>query len=106
MTPLSQGGKDTDLSLSTTGSGSSQPQITGSSSSGVLPETVTEPVERLRDLVTPQGPDLDGPLSPDGHFIRSGVSTISHEEGKRMVAIKFSVRERDLAGAVSDAQPP
>ena len=100
----SQGDKDSDTSLSTTGSGRSQPQITGSSRAGVLPESITAPVERLRDLVTPQGADLDGPLSPDGHFVRSGVSTISHEEGKRMVAIKFSVRERDLASAVSDAQ--
>ncbi len=99
-----QSGKDTGAALSTTGFTGAQPDITGSSRGGILPETMTQPVERLRDLVTPQGTDLDGPLSADGQFVRSGVSTISHEEGKRMVAIKFSVRDRDLAGAVSDAQ--
>jgi heavy metal efflux system protein len=67
-------------------------------------ETLTAPVERLRDLVTPQGLDPDGPLSPDGQFVRSGASMISREEGQRLVAIKFSVRERDLAGAVGEAQ--
>lgn len=100
----SQASKEGGAALSTTGSSSSQPQITGSSRSGALPETMTEPIERLRDLVTPLGIDPDGPLSPDGNFVRSGVSTVSREEGKRLVAIKFSVRDRDLAGAVGDAQ--
>jgi len=90
--------------LTTAGSSSAQPTITGSSRSGAPPETMTAPVERLRDLVTPQGIDADAPLSPDGSFVRSGVSMISRDEGQRLVAIKFSVRDRDLAGAVSDAQ--
>lgn len=91
-------------SLSATGSSTELPGITGSSNIAPPPETMTAPIERLRDLVTPQGIDPDGPLSPDGQFVRSGVSMVSREEGQRLVAIKFSVRDRDLAGAVRDAQ--
>ena len=100
-TPFSGGGGSL---LSATGSTSSLPTVTGSSRSGAPSEFLTAPVERIRDLVTPQSLDPDGPLSPDGQFVRSGASMISREEGKRLVAIKFSVRDRDLAGAVGDAQ--
>ena len=41
---------------------------------------------------------------PDGQFERHGASTIYREQGKRLIAIKFSVRGRDLAGAVDEAQ--
>ena len=99
-----QTGAGNGASLSAAGSSSAQPMITGSSRSGAPPETLTAPVERLRDLVTPQGLDPDDPLSPDGQFVRSGVSTVSREEGQRLVAIKFSVRDRDLASAVGEAQ--
>jgi len=57
---------------------------------------------RLRDLVTPVGDD--GAPDVDGHFTRPGASMIYREQGKRLIAIKFSVRGRDLAGAVADAQ--
>jgi cobalt-zinc-cadmium resistance protein CzcA len=57
---------------------------------------------RLRDLVTPVGDD--GAPDADGHFTRPGASMIYREQGKRLIAIKFSVRGRDLAGAVADAQ--
>jgi cobalt-zinc-cadmium resistance protein CzcA len=57
---------------------------------------------RLRDLVTPVGPD--GLPDPDGQFERAGASTIYREQGKRLIAVKFSVRGRDLAGAVAEAQ--
>jgi heavy metal efflux system protein len=57
---------------------------------------------RLRDLVSPVGDD-GAPLA-EGEFERHGASTIYHEEGKRLIAIKFSVRGRDLAGAVDEAQ--
>lgn len=93
-----------DSSLATTGSSIALPSIVGTTRLGAPPETVTQPVERIRDLVTPQSQDLDGPLSPTGHFVRNGVSMIAREEGQRLVAIKFSVRERDLASAVGDAQ--
>ena len=46
---------------------------------------------RLRDLVSPVGDD--GEPDPDGQFERPGASTIYREQGKRLIAIKFSVRE-------------
>jgi heavy metal efflux system protein len=57
---------------------------------------------RLRDLVSPVGED--GAPLPDGQYQQHGASTIYREQGKRLIAIKFSVRGRDLAGAVDDAQ--
>src|SRR5262249_24039630 len=42
--------------------------------------------------------------SPSGQFQRAGASDIYREEGKRMIAVKFSVRGRDLAGAVAEAR--
>ncbi len=57
---------------------------------------------RLRDLVTPVGED--GAPDSDGQFTRPGASMIYREQGKRLIAIKFSVRGRDLAGAVAEAQ--
>jgi cobalt-zinc-cadmium resistance protein CzcA len=56
----------------------------------------------LRQLVTPV--DDEGRPDPKGSYIRPGVSTIAREQGKRLIAVKFSVRERDLAGAVAEAQ--
>ena len=41
---------------------------------------------------------------PHGTFERAGASTIYREQGKRMIAIKFNVRERDLGSAVADAK--
>jgi heavy metal efflux system protein len=57
---------------------------------------------RLRDLVSPVGED--GAPQPDGQYQQHGASTIYREQGKRLIAIKFSVRGRDLAGAVDEAQ--
>jgi cobalt-zinc-cadmium resistance protein CzcA len=57
---------------------------------------------RLRDLVSPLGDD--GSPEPEGQFERHGASAIYREQGKRLIAIKFSVRGRDLGGAVADAR--
>jgi cobalt-zinc-cadmium resistance protein CzcA len=57
---------------------------------------------RLRDLVSPVGED--GAPDPSGQFERAGASDVYREQGKRMIAIKFSVRGRDLAGAVAEAR--
>jgi heavy metal efflux system protein len=57
---------------------------------------------RLRDLVSPVGED--GAPNPGGQFERAGASTIYREQGKRLIAIKFSVRGRDLGGAVNEAR--
>jgi cobalt-zinc-cadmium resistance protein CzcA len=56
----------------------------------------------LGDLVTSL--DENGRPDPSGHFLRPGASTIYREQGNRLIAVKFSVRERDLAGAVAEAQ--
>jgi cobalt-zinc-cadmium resistance protein CzcA len=60
------------------------------------------PRRKLGDLVTPL--DAMGVQSPDGSFIRPGASMIFREQGKRMIAVKFGVRGRDLAGAVAEAR--
>jgi cobalt-zinc-cadmium resistance protein CzcA len=57
---------------------------------------------RLRDLVSPVG--RNGAPDPNGSFERAGASTIYREQGKRLIAIKFNVRERDLASAVAEAK--
>jgi cobalt-zinc-cadmium resistance protein CzcA len=57
---------------------------------------------RLRDLVSPVGDD--GSPDPSGQYERAGASDIYRENGKRMIAVKFSVRNRDLASAVDDAR--
>jgi cobalt-zinc-cadmium resistance protein CzcA len=63
---------------------------------------VNTPHVPLRELVSPVGDD--GNPDPNGHFGRAGASTIYREDGKRMIAIKFSVRDRDLGGAVNEAR--
>jgi cobalt-zinc-cadmium resistance protein CzcA len=58
---------------------------------------------RLRDLVSPV--DQYGLPNLGGDFTRPGGSTISREEGKRFIAVKFSVRgDRDLASAVTEVR--
>jgi cobalt-zinc-cadmium resistance protein CzcA len=47
---------------------------------------------------------VNGAPDPKGSFERAGASTIFREQGKRMIAIKFNVRERDLASAVAEAK--
>ncbi len=99
-TPFSGG----SMGISATGNSASLPTLTGSTRSSAPLEMTTTPRERLGDLVTPQAADPDEPLSPTGEFIRNGTSMICREEGQRLAAVKFSVRDRDLAGAVKEAQ--
>ncbi len=57
----------------------------------------------LKDLVSPV--DEHGQPNPGGNYTRPGGSTITREQGKRFIAIKFSVRDdRDLASAVSEVE--
>jgi cobalt-zinc-cadmium resistance protein CzcA len=56
----------------------------------------------LRQLVSPVGED--GRPNPGGSFIRPGGSIIAREQGKRFIAVRFSVRDRDLAGAVEEVR--
>jgi cobalt-zinc-cadmium resistance protein CzcA len=83
------------------GTGLATPSNKGSLADTSNPISST-PRLRLRDLVTPVGDD--GSPNPDGQFEHHGASTIYREQGKRLIAIKFSVRGRDLGGAVGEAR--
>ncbi len=65
----------------------------------LIPHT---PRRRLGDLITPP----DGRQISDGAsaFVSSGASVINREQGQRLIAVKFSVRDRDLASTVAEAQ--
>jgi cobalt-zinc-cadmium resistance protein CzcA len=78
------------------------PALTGSTFNATSNGLNTSPWRRLRDLVTAVG--ADGAPAPDAPFIKPGASMIYREEGNRMIAVKFGVRGRDLAGAVAEAQ--
>lgn len=89
------------LTPSPLGTGMVGPSKVGSQADTSNPISNT-PRLRLRDLVSPVGPD--GTIDPRGEFLRAGASTIYREQGNRLIAIKFSVRERDLGGAVDQAR--
>jgi len=88
--------------VATTGTSGAMPELTGSSLNAVSGDLADAPWRRLRDMVTPVS--ADGSPDPDGPFIKPGASMIYREEGSRMIAVKFGVRGRDLAGAVAEAQ--
>jgi cobalt-zinc-cadmium resistance protein CzcA len=48
------------------------------------------------------GPDYSP--DPNARYNRTGASTIYREQGKRFIAIKFSVRGRDLGSTVDEAK--
>jgi cobalt-zinc-cadmium resistance protein CzcA len=83
------------------GSGQATPSKTGSLTDTSNPITNT-PRLRLRDLVSPLS--KEGRPDPSGQFERGGASMIYREQGNRLIAVKFSVRGRDLAGAVAEAK--
>jgi cobalt-zinc-cadmium resistance protein CzcA len=88
--------------LAFTGSTNPGPAVTGSAFNGGINNLSGTPRRPLGDLVTPTKPD--GRPDPGGSFLQPGASTIYREQGKRMIAIKFDVRGRDLASAVTEAQ--
>jgi cobalt-zinc-cadmium resistance protein CzcA len=86
---------------SATGTGLATPTVKGSLADTSNPLSNT-PRLRIRDLISPVGDD--GGPDPNGKYVRAGASDIYREDGKRMIAIKFSVRDRDLGGAVDEAR--
>jgi cobalt-zinc-cadmium resistance protein CzcA len=78
------------------------PSVWGNIFNAAINNITSVPRLRLRQLVTPVN-DAGEP-DPNGKYLRSGASTIYREQGKRLIAVKFSVRGRDLAGAVAEAQ--
>ncbi len=86
-----------------TGSGQAAPSTAGFPARTDNPIAQQAPRVRLRDLVSPVGPD--GEPDPNGTFERAGAADIYRENGKRMIAVKFSVRgNRDLGSAVNEAR--
>jgi cobalt-zinc-cadmium resistance protein CzcA len=77
------------------------PSVAGSLADTSNPISST-PRLRIRDLVTAVDKNLDP--DPGGSFIDAGAATIYREDGHRMIAIKFSVRGRDLGSAVDEAK--
>jgi cobalt-zinc-cadmium resistance protein CzcA len=94
-TPVSGGG----IGVSPTGATAMLPSLTGNIYNAPT-VTPTVPQRRLGDLVMPPGRATGG----TGQFLRPGASTIYREQGQRLIALKFDVRGRDLAGTVADAQ--
>jgi cobalt-zinc-cadmium resistance protein CzcA len=88
--------------LSALGTSLPMPALTGSSFNGAGNDLSRVPRRRLGDLVTPR--DEYGNREPGGNFTKPGAATISREQGKRLIAVKFAVRGRDLASAVAEAQ--
>ena len=86
---------------SSTGTGLASPALAGSQTDTRNNISIT-PRLRLGDLVSPVGED--GTTKKDGSYVRAGASTIYREQGTRLIAIKFSVRGRDLGSAVAEAQ--
>jgi cobalt-zinc-cadmium resistance protein CzcA len=77
------------------------PAVAGTLADSSNPISST-PRIRLRDLITPVDKNLDP--EPGGSFVDAGAATIYRENGQRMIAIKFSVRGRDLGSAVDLAK--
>ncbi len=90
------------VGLATVGSAVAMPAPYGSIFAANLNNISSAPRIPLERLVVPVNDQ--GRPDPKGQFLRPGASTIYREQGKRLIAVKFSVRGRDLAGAVADAQ--
>jgi cobalt-zinc-cadmium resistance protein CzcA len=86
---------------SATGSSHAPLAVGGSLANTANPLSNT-PRLRLRDLVSPVGED--GSVDPNGQFEKPGAAVIYREGAKRLIAVKFSVRGRDLASAVDEAR--
>jgi cobalt-zinc-cadmium resistance protein CzcA len=71
-------------------------------SSNVAPYGTLMPRLRLHDLVSPVGDD--GRADPHGAYIRAGGSMITRENGKRFIAVRFSIRDRDLASTIAEVK--
>jgi heavy metal efflux system protein len=74
-----------------------------------LPPEYRSSLEAVRNIKvavpSPNGANAYVPLSELADItLDTGASYIYHEEGERYIPVKFSVRDRDLAGAVAEAQ--
>jgi len=97
-TPVSGG----NSGPSSTGTSANLPSLTGSAMNATMNDLSRTPRQRLGEMVTPLGPD--GKPNPGGSFFQRGASDIYRGQGERLIAIKFDIHGRDLAGAVAEAQ--
>jgi cobalt-zinc-cadmium resistance protein CzcA len=102
---LTPGAQQTPLTgpatgVSTQGTAQVMPSLTGST--GNPTHNTFLPRMTLRDLVSPVGEN--GRVDPHGQLVRPGASIITREQGRRFIGVKFSVRDRDLASTVAEAQ--
>ncbi|MBI3862104.1 MAG: efflux RND transporter permease subunit, partial [Planctomycetia bacterium] len=88
--------------LSALGTSLPMPSLSGSIFNGAANSLSRVPRRRLGDLVTPMNDQ--GERDPEGSFVQPGAATISREDGRRLIAVKFGVRGRDLASTVAEAQ--
>jgi Cu/Ag efflux pump CusA len=66
------------------------------------PLAALSPRLRLRDLVSPRG--ADGHPDPQGAFVRPGIAAIWREQGRRLIAVRFRIRNRNEADVVAEAE--
>ncbi len=90
--------------VSAVGTSVAMPSKTGSQFGGTLNDISTAPRRPLGDLVTPVNEQGEPDPNPKADYVRTGASTIYREQQHRLIAVKFSVRDRDLAGAVAAAR--
>ncbi len=102
---LAPGAQQTPLTgpatgVSPQGTAQAMPSLSGSTVNATFSSFL--PRLALRDLVSPVGDN--GRADPQGKLVRPGASIITREQGRRFIGVKFSVRDRDLASTVADAQ--
>jgi cobalt-zinc-cadmium resistance protein CzcA len=76
------------------------PVPTGNQNNATYNNLSATPRRPLEDLVRPLAESEGSGKS----FLRPGASAIYREDGRRLIAVKFSVRDRDLGSAVAEAQ--
>src|SRR5262249_55111173 len=94
------GGASAGISL--TGTSVGVPSLFGSAYHLNLAPLAAVPRRPLGGLVTTL--NEKGLPDPTGKSGRAGASVISRSQGKRYIGVKFSVRGRDLASTVAEAQ--
>jgi Cu/Ag efflux pump CusA len=77
-------------------------RLPGPAPGGVQPNPIVQaqPRLRLRDLVSPLG--KEGEPDPTGEFLRTGAASIYREQGRRLIAIRFSIAGREPAAVEAD----
>jgi heavy metal efflux system protein len=99
-------------SASPTGTANQPPTIVGlyqssfnSFPAGLQLKDLVSPVDEMGRVQEPVKRIIDGKEVIDyGGLTRPGGSIISREQGKRFIAVKFAVRDRDLASAVAEVE--